>query len=75
MILPTKHVPTDQSLIGLGAILIPHLARPRTVTSLWEEVRSIPAIGTFDRFSLALTLLFTMGVVELRAGLLLRSAQ
>ena len=72
MILPTKHIPTEQSLIGLGAMLLQRLGRPRTVTNLWEEVRELPVLGTFDRFSLAIDFLFVLGVVELRAGQLRR---
>jgi hypothetical protein len=72
VILPTKHVPTEHSLIGLGALLLPKLAQPRTVTSLWEEVRGIEPVGTFDRFSLALDLLFSLGAIEWRRGQLRR---
>lgn len=73
MILPTKHIPTEQSLLGIGATLLQLLETPRTVTSLWEEVRSNSAVGSFDRFSLALSLLFAIGALDWRSGRLWRA--
>lgn len=75
MILPNKHIDIKRSLLGLGARIIERLQRPRTVTSLWEEVRELPGIGTFENFSLALDFLFIVGAVELREGLLQRQRQ
>jgi hypothetical protein len=72
VILPTKHIPLEQSLIGIGATLLMGLERPRTVTSLWEEVRKDPSIGSFDRFSLALAFLYALGAIDLRGGQLRR---
>jgi len=63
MILPTKHIAVDDSLLNLGALLLKHLNKPKTVTALWEKAREIPEIGTFERFSLALDFLFIIGVL------------
>jgi hypothetical protein len=68
LILPTKHLSPGQSLIGAAAQLLGHLVSPRTVNQLWEAVRSDESVGTFDRFVLALDLLFLMGAVEFAAG-------
>jgi hypothetical protein len=73
VILPTKHIPTRQSLLGVSALLIDHLNIPRTVTSLWEKVRGVPEIGSFQRFILALDLLYVLGAVHIENGLLYRS--
>ena len=73
MILPTKHIPVEQSLLGIGAAILVRLGRPRTVTGLWEEMRESTALGSFDRFSLALDMLYALGAIELRAGQLRRS--
>lgn len=70
MILPTKHVSTERSLLGLGALLLRALDIPRTVTALWHKVREIPEVGSFDRFVLALDLLYAMGAVDLNEGLI-----
>lgn len=75
MILPTKHVSPSRSLLGVGALLLRHLARERTVASLWDEVRSAPEVASFERFTLALDLLFALGAVTLERGLLRRGSQ
>jgi hypothetical protein len=70
MILPTKHISTRNSLLGIGATILVHLNHPRTVTSLWSSVSKIPEVSTFERFVLALDLLYMIGAVELEDGLL-----
>ena len=72
MILPTKYVPPARSLLGVGALLLGHLRRERTVASLWDAVRAEPEVATLERFALALDLLFATGAVSLDGGLLRR---
>jgi len=72
MILPTKHIKLSNSLLGVGATLLKYLDRNRTVTSLWNETRTLPEIKTFDRFTLGLDFLFMMGVINFQDGLLRR---
>ncbi len=79
MILPTKHLSQDRALLTVGARLLRHLAQPKTVSALWEEVsRSAltkeskkPALR-YDAYVLTLDLLFLMGTIELQEGLLSR---
>lgn len=68
MILPTKHIPEDQALLGLGAIVLGELSTPQTVTSLWGRVRHSSVVGTYERFVLALDLLYLVGLVRLSRG-------
>lgn len=68
MILPTKHITEENSIIGLGALLLPHLHQPTTVSSLWSEMRAYPQIATFERFTLSLDLLYIMNIIEYRDG-------
>ena len=75
MILPSKHISQDQALIGIGAILLKEIDQPQTVTSLWETVREEDAIGTFERFVLALDMLHIIGAVSLENGLIVRVKQ
>lgn len=70
MILPTKHIPASQSILGVGAVLLRHLSRERTVSELWERVRVVKEVGTFERFVMALDLLYAVGAVRLEGGLL-----
>ena len=72
MILPTKHIRLSNSLLNVGATLLRYMNEPRTVTSLWNEMRISPEIKTFERFTLGLDLLFIMGVMDFQDGLLRR---
>jgi hypothetical protein len=72
MILPSKHISEEQALLGVGAVVLRHLEGPQTVTSLWDMARDDRAVGTFERFVLALDLLYITGVVTLSQGMLLR---
>jgi hypothetical protein len=74
MILPSKHISEDQALLGVGAVVLRHLERPQTVTSLWNKVRDDISVGTFERFVLALDLLHITGVVNLSRGMIRREA-
>ena len=73
MILPSKHIPEDQTLLGIGAVLLKEIGRPQTTTSLWERVRLHSAVGTFERFVLALDLLHITGVIVLTDGMIERT--
>jgi len=73
MILPTKHVPARQSLLGVGGLVLHNLDSERTLSDLWERVRLAPEVGTFKRFVLSLDLLYAMGAVTMEAGLLRRN--
>ncbi len=79
MILPTKHLAQDRALLTVGARILPRLVQPKTVSALWEELSGVTASmnksGTlrYDAFVLALDLLFLVGAVQLKDGLLTRS--
>lgn len=75
MILPTKHVPADRALIGVGADLLGLLVgEPKTVSALWNAIRENRSkLGcpiAYEWFILALDFLFIMGVVEFDRGLI-----
>lgn len=75
MILPTKHISTRNSLLGVGAIIIEHLYYPRTVSSLWNAVSNMSEVATFERFVLTLDLLYIIGAIEINEGLLCRCSR
>jgi hypothetical protein len=75
MILPTKHIEAGRSIIGVGAALLSHLDHPWTITALWEKVRQLPQIGTFERFTLAIDFLYMIDAVEFNNGLLQRRSK
>jgi len=74
MILPTKHIPQNEALIGVGATLLAHLSGPMTVSALWERLRSERNVGTFERFVLASNLLYLIGAIDIKDGLIVRTA-
>lgn len=80
MILPTKHLPPDRALLGIGAEILSQLMEPRSVSELWEAVRQArgrtpnSAPLSFDWFVLALNLLFTISAVDHSNGIIRREA-
>lgn len=70
--LPTKHISPERSLLGVGAVILRNLNRERTVTRLWECVRSSPSVGTYERFILALDLLYSIDAIGFEDGLIRR---
>lgn len=79
MILPTKRIREDRSLVGIGGDVLRLLDEQKTVSRLWDEFRRSRADAgskaTFDWFVLALDLLFMMGVVTVERGLVRRAQE
>jgi len=73
MILPSKHIRAEQTLLGVGAILLRELERPCTVSSLWEKTKTNDVVGTFERFVLALDMLYLLGAITVTDGLIERT--
>ena len=76
MILPSKYVPAERSLIAIGSEILAALERPKTVSEVWTELREARAEKAsplaFDLFVLALTLLCAIGALREDVGLLKR---
>ena len=71
MILPNKHLLSQDSLIGIGGLLLTKVGKGGvTVSRLWEGVRDRREIGNYDRFILALDTLYLLGYLELEDGML-----
>jgi hypothetical protein len=75
MILPTKHINPLDSLLGVGALILERLKTTKTVTQLWDEMRDLPQVVTFERLVLGLDLLYMIGLVELDGGVIRRAGQ
>ena len=80
MILPSKHIRADRTLLTVGGDLLGCLREPVTVSRLWDEIHgrrrggAEPAAINYDWFVLALDLLFVVGAVELERGLIRKVA-
>jgi len=72
-LLPGKHIRQRSTLLGAGAVLLRHLDRPRSVSTLRDETRNSPSMPTFGRMVLALDLLFALGLVTFDDGLVRRA--
>ena len=80
MILPSKHLPQDRALLTVGGHILTFLARPKTVSALWEELNrqsqgldtARPRRITYDWFVLALDLLYALETIKLENGLVTR---
>ena len=76
MILPTKHLSQERSLIGIGGEVLGLLEEKKTVSALWNEFKSSRfdhgAAISFDWFVLVLDLLFMMNAITSEKGLVRR---
>lgn len=78
--MPTKYLPHDRALLGVGAEILAQLKEPRTVSELWECVREdrnkrVAATPlSFDWFVLALNLLYAVTAIEFSNGVVRREA-
>ena len=76
MILPTKHIETNRSLIGLGAVVLQILIEPMTVSGLWTAFRSRRTVEhpnspiNYKWFILTLDFLFIIGAIEFKRGVI-----
>ena len=68
MILPTKHMTVNYSLLGVGALILSNLEEPSPVSTLWEDLREFPEISTYERFTLGLDLLHMINAIHLHDG-------
>ncbi|WP_417374894.1 ABC-three component system middle component 6 [Gimesia maris] len=76
MILPTKHLPPDRSLLGVGAEVLLLLDRPKTVSRLWKDIQQHRGESAnrlpFDWFILSLNFLYTIDAIQMDRGRLTR---
>lgn len=71
MILPTKHLSTDRSLINLSAEISNMFDNEVALSNLWEKFQKSrqnkPQVS-FEWFALSLDLLFIMGRIDSKQG-------
>jgi hypothetical protein len=81
VLLPSKAIPTDQALLAVGAQILVQLERPGSVSAVWDRllewrsVRGMKSALPFWWFSLALDVLYAIGVVDQRDGELMRKSR
>lgn len=72
MIIPTKHLKPQDSLLGIGGVVLDTLRNPCSVSDLWSILRDNASVSTYERLILTLDLLFIIGAIDYRDGLLVR---
>ncbi len=77
MILPTKHLLTERSLLGVGGDVLCLLEASKTVSRLWRDLcqereRQNKRAISFERYVMALDFLFLLEVVEFKKGRIYR---
>jgi hypothetical protein len=80
MLMPTKHIKTENALVGVGAEVLGLLDRDKAVSTLFRDFqawRSQNELSTlhFDWFMLALDFLYSIGAVRFEAGVLKKMNQ
>jgi hypothetical protein len=75
MILPNKHLRENETLIGVGAVLMQKIPSSILISDLWELVKEVSNIGNFERFILGLDLLFLLDVIKIENNQIIRIAK
>lgn len=80
MLMPTKHIKTENALVGVGAEVLSLLERDKTVSTLFRDVqnwRRDNDLSTihFDWFLLSLDFLFSVGALRFESGVLKKMNQ
>lgn len=74
MILPTKHIPVQNSLLFIGGEVLSLLGKPKTISRIWQEIskKRNSTEGrshlSYEWFILSVDLLYLLGAVELNNG-------
>ena len=75
MLMPTKHIKTENALVGVGGDVLAQLDTPKTVSRLFYDLQNLreqsdlPTLQ-FDWFLLALDFLYTVDAITLDGGLI-----
>ena len=76
MVLPTKHLPLNRTLLAVGAQILEILGkRPRSVSTTWEKLRLQNRNTSFEQFTLASSFLFALGAIEFEGENLRKNTQ
>jgi hypothetical protein len=78
MILPSKRLRIDLSILGSGGEILTHLSEPKQVSRIWDEIKkteiekSTDSKITYDWFILSLDFLYLLGVIEIDDGVIIK---
>ncbi len=72
MILPDKTITLQYSLLGTGSIVLDELRNPKTLTELWENIKSLEEINNYEKFILTLDFLYMLELIKYKDPFLVR---
>ncbi len=72
MILPTKNIKIQYSLINCGAIILSNIDGDSTISSIWEKAKNEETLMNYEKFILALDFLYMINAIEYKNGLVVR---
>ena len=72
MIKPNKNIKLSYSIIGVGALVLPRLKKPLSISALWDKLKGKEEVGNFEKFVLTLDFLFLCNLIEFEKGLIRR---
>ena len=64
MIFPTKNLNVENSIVGIGSILLKNISQEETVSSLWEKCKLIPEVSSYEKFVISMDFLFLVGLID-----------
>ena len=73
MLLPDKYIPIEDTLPSISAHIYRKLRFPLPLFPLWDKVRGIKALGTYERFIYALDFLYAIGLIDIESGFIRRT--
>jgi hypothetical protein len=71
--MPSKYLKEDEALIGVSAALLSLIEGNGNLSETWESAKKIKAIGSFERFILALNFLYLLDLVDLHENKIVRT--
>lgn len=70
MILPSKNVRLSSSLLNVGSTLLKQMNNSQTITMLWNDSKIKNDGVSFEKFTLSLDFLFTIGLIDYDKGII-----
>ncbi len=65
MIMPNKYLTQEETLLGVGKIILDNLSSKKTLSELWEKIKDNESVYNYERFILGLDMLFILGIIDI----------
>lgn len=64
MILPTKYLKEEDTLLCALAVIFENLESKQSLSELWDKIHNDESIYNYERFILALDLLYMLNIID-----------